>query len=106
MDPEVEARFDRWEREHESAMRRMDRLDRSWESRHKEAMERMDRAEQRMDKFDRSLGGVKKLLIEGAKTIVELREDRKQAKAEMRELKALVKSFLNRRGSNGHGRLN
>src|ERR1700747_1033331 len=89
---------------HEKAMARMDRMDRE----HEKAMARMDKFERSLEKFDRSLDGVRKLLLIGAKEMVQMRAETRQMKAETRELKRSQKAFLDslrhRNGGNGNDR--
>jgi hypothetical protein len=52
--------------------------------------ERWKRAEQRVDKFDRSLVGIRKLILLGAKTLV---SSQKAAKAELREIREDIREL-------------
>ncbi|HXA05534.1 MAG TPA: hypothetical protein VNY30_11880 [Bryobacteraceae bacterium] len=52
--------------------------------------ERWKRAEQRVDKFDRSLVGIRKLILLGAKTLA---SSQKAAKAELREIREDIREL-------------
>ena len=85
---QIEQRFDRrMEKIEQSFDRRMEKIERT----HQLAMERLDR-------YDRSLEGIRKLLIVGAKTMIKMQ-------AETRELKKAQKAFLESfRNGGGNGR--
>jgi hypothetical protein len=103
MEPEVRERFERIEAT----------LALSAET-HRVAMERLDKrmaaADKRMDRFDASLAGPRKLVVSGmqvvnhlAKENREARADTKALKAEMKEFKDEVRSYIKAQG-NGHKR--
>lgn len=77
------------------------RLDEKFEKQHQAAMKRMDR-------FDKSRVGVRKLIVAGmqvvnhlAKENREARADTRALKAELRELKTEMRAFVKSQG-NGH----
>jgi hypothetical protein len=92
----------RFNRRMDRAEQRMDKFDRRME-------ERWEKADQRMDKFDRKLEATHKLVQYGMKLLVQLGEQQKQTKAELRELAKAQKAWLDSiRGGNGnaHRRVN
>ena len=49
------------------------------------------KAEIRMDRTDKQLNAIQKLILHGAKAILRLEQDRKEARQEMREIRQAVK---------------
>jgi len=72
--------------------------------------ERQSKAERRMDRFDRSLDGIRKLIQTGMKLMVQNQQDSRQLKVAMKELAVAQKQTERRlnaflasmqKGSNG-----
>jgi hypothetical protein len=124
MDAGTQAQFDeiwarsaemerRWNDAHEKAMARMDRMEaedqrkfKAWERKHAAAMESWERkhaaAMVRMDKFERSLEGMRKMMLAGMKMMAGMQEDTRNLK---RAQEAFLKAFRNgKNGGNGHKR--
>jgi hypothetical protein len=73
---------ERWQRNEENWKRNEE----NW----KRNEERWKRADERMDKFDRSLVGIRKLILLGAKTLV---SSQKAAKVELREIREDIREL-------------
>jgi hypothetical protein len=90
----------RFNRRMDRADQRMDRADQRMDR----AEERADRAEQRADKFDKKLEATHKLVQQGMRMLLQLGEQQKQTRAELRELAKAQKAWLDSmRGGNGNG---
>jgi hypothetical protein len=83
---------------------RMDREDRRRELAHRRWESRMGKVDERMGDFERKLGATQKLVQYGMKLLVQIGEQQKQTKAELRELAKAQKAWLDSmRGGNGNG---
>ncbi len=80
---------ERWQRNEESWKRNEERWKRNEES-WKRNEERWKHADERVDKFDRSLIGIRKLILLGAKTLV---SSQKAAKVELREIREDIREL-------------
>ena len=101
MEPEVRKRFERIEatlaltaEHHRVAMEQFDK--------------RMAASDKRMDRFEESLTGVRKLIVGGMRIVNHLAEENRKSRAdtnafrtEMRELKTELRAFIKSQG-NGH----
>src|SRR5216684_875918 len=95
MEPEVRERFERIEAtlaltaEH-----------------HRVAMEAFDKrtaaADKRMDRFDASLVGLRKLVVSGMQIVNHIAKENRAGRAETRALRAELRAFIRAQG-NGHG---
>lgn len=100
-----------WQRNEERWMRS--------EERWKRAEERMERLEGRQERFDKSLEGVRKLIVMGMKTLTGVTASQKTSAAEIREIRENIRDLtaaqkrtdqkferlvelLSRRNPNGH----
>jgi hypothetical protein len=113
MDPEVEARFERWET---SFNLRMDRAEKREDARWKKSQARMEKAEkladarwqkseERMEKFDKRLEATRKLVETGMKLMVRMNarlEALTRTVDEMGKTQKLILKML-QGGRNGQG---
>jgi hypothetical protein len=99
-----EAKFARIEALLHATAERGNQMELRFNRRMDRAEERMGKAELRMEKFDRRIEATQKLVQYGMKLLVQIGEEQKKTRVELRELAKAQKAWLDSmRGGNGNG---
>jgi len=70
-----------------------------------EVADRQNRAEKRMDRFDKSLDGIRKLIRTGMKLMVQIQQAERENKVAIKQLSQRIDAFVAsmEKGRNGRG---